>query len=80
MRVPPDDTSCQIIAETAPIVSDFAFCFRCFNYEIDYDIDTVYTKHCLFIEQLQNRILNLLLNRQHYIGIEEDGHGIITWF
>jgi hypothetical protein len=80
MRVPPDDTSCQIIAETAPIVSDFAFCFRRCNYEIDHDIDAIYTKHCLFVEQLQNRILNLPSNQQHYIVIEEDGHGIIVWF
>ncbi len=80
MRVPPDDASCQIIAETAPIVSDFAFCFRRDNYEIDYDKDAVYTKHCLFIEQLQNRILTLPLNQQHYIVIEKDGHGIIIWF
>ena len=80
MRISPDATSCQIIAETATIVSDFGFCFRRSNYEIDYDIDAVYMEHSLFIEQLQNRILALLLNEQPYVVREQDGHGIIIWF
>jgi hypothetical protein len=28
MHNPPDDTNCRIIAELAPTVSDFSFCFR----------------------------------------------------
>lgn len=80
MRVPPDDASCQIIAETVPIVSDFSFCFRRLNGQIDYDIDVAYTKHSLFIQQLKNRILQLPLNEQTYINVEEDGCGIIIWF
>jgi hypothetical protein len=27
MGIPPDDVSCQVIAETASTVSDFPFCF-----------------------------------------------------
>jgi hypothetical protein len=80
MHITPDSTSCQIIAEIAPIVSDFGFCFRRFYGEMDYDIKTVNMKHSLFIEQLQNRILALPLNKQPYIVRDQDGHGIIIWF
>jgi hypothetical protein len=80
MRIPLDDTTCQIIAETAPIVSDFSFCFRRLNEAIDYDVDVVYMQHSLFIQQLKNRILYLPLNEQAYIIVEEDGCGIAIWF
>jgi hypothetical protein len=80
MRIPPDDISCQIIAETASMISDFCFCFRRLAFEINYDIDAVYTKYSLFIEQLRNRILALPLNEQPYVVVEEDGHGLIIWF
>lgn len=80
MHIPPDDTSCQIIAETAPMVSDFCFCFRRLYYETNYDIGAVYKKHFLFIEQLQSRILALSLNESPYVVVEEGGHGIIIWF
>jgi hypothetical protein len=80
MRDPPNDTSCQIIAETALIVTDFAFCFRRLSGQIDYDIRAVRMKQSLFIEQLKNRILTLTLNKQPYIVTDQDGHGFIIWF
>jgi hypothetical protein len=80
MDVPPDDTSCQIIAETAVLVLDFCFCFRYPGLARNYHIDGIYTKHSLFIEQLRNRILALSLNEQPYIVVEKDGYGLIIWF
>jgi hypothetical protein len=80
MRDSPNDTSCQIIAETAPIVSDFGFCFRRFSGGMGYDMDAVRMKQPLFIEQLKNRILALPSNRQPYIVSDQDGYGIIIWF
>jgi hypothetical protein len=80
MRVPPNDTTCQIIAEIAPIVTDFGFCFRRFSSLIDYDVIAAYIKHSLFIEQLLNHILALPLNKQPYIVRDQDGYGIIIWF
>ncbi len=80
MRVPPNDRSCQIIAETAPIVTDFGFCFRRFGGPMDYDVTAACIEHSLFIEQLRNRILALSLNKQPYIICDQDGHGIIIWF
>lgn len=81
MLNPPDDTSCEIIAETALMVIDFGFCFR-HRYDIDetYDIDLVYTKHSLFIERLRNRVVTLSLNEELYIVVDEDGYGILIWF
>ncbi len=80
MYISTDNKSCQIIAETVPIVSDFAFCFRRWDGRIDYNIDDVCMKHFLFIEQLKNRILALPLNEQPCVVVEEDGHGIIICF
>lgn len=80
MRIPPDDTSCQMIAETAPVVSDFAFCFRRPDEQPDYDIDAAYKKHYSFIQQLGSRILLLPLKKEPYLVIEKTGHGIVIWF
>lgn len=80
MHVPPDDIRCQIIAETASMVSDFCFCFRYRHVARDYYIDGIYTKHSLFIEKLRNRILALSLNQQPKILVEKDGYGLIVWF
>lgn len=80
MRNTPDDTSCQIIAETATIVTDFAFRFERSGFCIDYNFTAAYIKQSLFIEQLQNRILVLSLNNQPYIIRDENGRGIIIWF
>ena len=79
MRIPPDDTSCQIIAETAPLLSDFSFCFR-YDCEDSYDVVSSHKKHWLFIKQLRKRILILSLNEEPYVCIENDGCGIIVWF
>ncbi|CAF2725237.1 unnamed protein product [Rotaria sp. Silwood2] len=80
MHIPPDSTDCKIIAETAPLLSDFSFCFRRIYGQNSYDIDLAYTKHCLFIEQLRNNILSLPLNEEPYAVVEEDGCGLIVWF
>ncbi|CAF4554153.1 unnamed protein product [Rotaria socialis] len=42
MHTPPDDASCQIIAETALMVSDFCFCFRRHGDRNEYDIAHVF--------------------------------------
>jgi hypothetical protein len=80
MRIPPDDISCHIIAETAPLVSSFFLCFRRRGSENDYDIDLAYEKHSLFIKQLGNYIVTLSLNQEPYINFEKGGCGIIIWF
>ncbi|CAF4470419.1 unnamed protein product [Rotaria socialis] len=72
MHISPDDTSCQIIADVAPMISDFSFCFRRRHYQAVYDLDSAQMKQSSFIEQLKNRILALSLNKQPYIVVEED--------
>ncbi len=80
MCIPSDDTTWQIIRETAPIVSDFSFCFRRLNDKIDYNIDVVYmTKHSFFVQQLKNPILDWSLNEDAYIIVEEDDCQIISY-
>ncbi|CAF2487096.1 unnamed protein product [Rotaria sp. Silwood2] len=80
MYISPDDTSCEHIAKTAIMVSDFSFCFRRRYYQGAYDINLVYTKHSLFIEQLRNRIVALSLNKEPYVVVDEDGCGLVIWF
>ncbi|CAF4959241.1 unnamed protein product [Rotaria sp. Silwood1] len=80
MHIPPDDTSCQIIAEIVPIISDFSFCFRRHHYQAVYDVDSAEMKQSSFIEQLKNHILALSLNKQPYIVVEEGTSGLTVWF
>ncbi|CAF4110932.1 unnamed protein product, partial [Rotaria sordida] len=80
MHIPPDDTNCQIIAKITPKLLDFSFCFRRIYCQDSYDIGAAYKKHCLFIKQLRNCILNLSLNKQAYVFVEKDGCGLIIWF
>ncbi|CAF3339028.1 unnamed protein product [Rotaria sp. Silwood2] len=80
MDVPPNDISCQIIAETVSIVSDFCFCFRHKHYQNTYNFDLAHTKQYLFIKQLRNNILALPLNKKPRIVVEKDGYGLIVWF
>ena len=79
MRIPPDDASCQIIAETAPILTVLCFCFR-IEYCHGYDMWTACIKQWSFIKQLQKRILDLSLNQEPYVFNENDGCGLIIWF
>lgn len=79
MLNPPNDRSCEIIAETALIAIDFGFCFRCLYGQVDYDMDSVYTKHSLFVERLRNCIVALSLNKKLDIVVDEDGCGIFKW-
>jgi hypothetical protein len=80
MHTPPDNTSCQIIAMIAPMLTDFSFCFRRIYLQNPYNIRLAYKKHCSFIKQLRNRILNLSLNERPYVFFEEDSSGLIIWF
>ena len=85
MLNPPDDTSCEVIAETALMVSDFGFCFRWCRWrcnEIYSNVDLTNMKHSLFIERLQNRIVTLSLNEELYVVVDKDttGYGIVVWF
>ena len=81
MRTTVDDKSCQMIAEAAPLFTDFGFCFRRKHsswYGID--IDSVFNGHTKFIKQLCHCILRLSLVKQPYYSIEEDGCGLTMWF
>ena len=80
MNIPPNDTSCQIIAETASMVSDFRFCFRRKYYLNVYNFRTAHRKQFLFIKQLQKKILALPLKEKPYIAVEKDGYRLIIWF
>ncbi len=80
MNIPPNDTSCQIIAETASIVFDFCFCFRRKDYQNAYNFQPAHTKQILFIKQVQNKILALPLNEKPRVAVEKDGYGLILWF
>lgn len=80
MRIPPDDTSSQIIAEVALLLSDFSICFRRDKYLDSYDKVSAYRRHWLFIKQLRKRILVASLERELYISVEKDGCGLVAWF
>ncbi len=85
MLNPPDDTSCEVIAETASMVTDFGFWFRWHFWrydEINRNVDPIKTKHSLFIERLQNRILTLSLNQELHVVVDKDttAYGIVVWF
>ncbi|CAF1063810.1 unnamed protein product [Rotaria sordida] len=80
MNIPPNDTSCQIIAETASKISDFCFCFRRKDYQNRRNFDAAHIQQSLFIKQLQNNILALPLNEKPQIVVEKDGYGLIAWF
>ncbi|CAF4055709.1 unnamed protein product [Rotaria sordida] len=80
INIPPNDTICQIIAETASTISDFCFCFRRKNHQNRRNFDGAHTKQSLFIEQLRNNILALPLNEKPQIVVEKDGYGLIVWF
>ncbi|CAF1271985.1 unnamed protein product [Adineta ricciae] len=80
MRIPPDHTSSQIIAERALLLSDFSFCFRRDKYPDPYDKISAYKRHWLFIKQLRKRILLASLEREPYISVEKDGCGLVAWF
>jgi hypothetical protein len=74
-----DNTSCQIIAETVPMLTNFGFCFRRLFGPEGYDIKSVFNDHAMFIEQLCHRILLLLDQQPHYI-VEQEGCGLTMWF
>ncbi|CAF3366082.1 unnamed protein product [Rotaria sp. Silwood2] len=80
MNNPPNDTSCQIIAETASTISDFCFCFRRKNHQNRRNFDCAHTAQSLFIMQLRNSIIALPLNEKPRLVVEKDGYGLIAWF
>ena len=76
-----DDHSCQMIAKTAILLSDFTFCFR-YKFDVSGDekfFDKAFEDHAKFIKQLHYHILLLLGERASYHCIEADGCGITMW-
>lgn len=80
MDIPPNDNSCQIIAETASTVSDFCFCFRRRVYQNRYNSEWTYISQSVFIIQLRDNILALPLNEKPCVIVENDGYGLLAWF
>lgn len=75
-----DNKNCQIIAETAVMVTDFGFCFRSKCGADAYRIETVFQDYAKFIKQLCNCILLLSFDKSPYYSIEDDGCGLTMWF
>ena len=80
MRIGPNDQTRDVLAETASKVSDFSFCFRRRYHLGIYDVQLVYAKHTLFIDQLRTDIFALPRNEKAYVFVEEDGYGMRIWF
>ncbi len=75
-----DDESCQLIAEVAPLFTDFGFCFRReFSSRDDDELTTDFKDHMKFIRHLRDYIL-LFHGKQHAYAIEKDECGLIMWF
>ena len=76
-----DDHSCQMMAKTASLLSDFTFCFR-YKFDSPGDeeyFDKAFKDHAKFIKQLCHYILLLSGERASYHSIEADGCGITMW-
>ncbi|CAF4017623.1 unnamed protein product [Rotaria sp. Silwood2] len=80
MRIPPDDTSLQIITDITPMIFNFAFCFRRRYNHNGFGVDLIYAEHSLFIEKLRQRILAFEQRKEAYVIVDEDGCGLIMWF
>jgi hypothetical protein len=74
----PDDTDCQILAETTLLLVDFSFSFRRLA-GFDCDPKSIFNMYRLFIEQLRDRILAISLDHKRYCIIEKDGCGLVIW-
>ncbi|CAF1473915.1 unnamed protein product [Rotaria sordida] len=74
-----DTNNCQMIAEEALRVTNFALCFRRACCSSD-EVKIAFKDNTKFIKQLCHSILRLSLNKHPYYSIEDDGCGLITWF
>ena len=80
MHIPPNEQTRHILANTTSMVSDFSFCFGRRYYPGIYDVQLVYEKHALFIDQLRRDIFAVPRNEKAYVFVEEDGCGMTIWF
>ena len=79
MHIPAGDTGCEIIAETAMWVVDFAFSFRWEGYSRVLGSDFSFERCCSFIEQLRRKIFALSGDDRPQCFTEKDGCGLIVW-
>jgi hypothetical protein len=74
-----DDKNCETIAKIALLFSEFGFYFRYkFGSSRDYDTNSVFNDHRIFIKQLCDCIL-LSFDKQSYYSIEDEGYGLTMW-
>jgi len=74
-----EDQTCQIIAESVLMLTNFVFCFRR-NKDEHYNVNKVFDQHRTFIQQLCNRILVSSQDKQPYVIVENDERGLTVWF
>jgi hypothetical protein len=74
-----DDPSCQIIAETAVWIVDFAFSFRRRGSFCGLDNESAFKRCCSFIQQLRQMIFALSTDKKPECSVEKDGCGLIVW-
>ena len=74
-----DDPSCQIIAETAMWIVDFAFSFRRCGSFCGLDNKSAFERCCSFIHQLRQTIFALSADEKPQCSLEKDGCGLIVW-
>ena len=77
--MPPDGPSCEMIAETAISLVDFAFCFRRCRYRNELHSFALRDRCCSFIEQRRQRIFTLALDKKPECSVEKDACGLIVW-
>ena len=75
----PDGPHCEIIAETAISLVDFAFCFRQSGHFGDFVAEAALSRCWSFIEQLRQRIFALSLDEKPGCCVEKDGCGLVVW-
>ena len=71
LRISVDDQSRRVIAETASMVSDFSFCFRRDYCPNVYAIDSLFSKHALFIDQLRKDIFAVRRSEKAYMFLSK---------
>jgi hypothetical protein len=74
-----DDANCQILAQTAISMVDFAFCFRIWTGSFEAGQKSTFYMYRLFIERLRQRIMTISLVHKTDFLIEQDGCGLIMW-
>jgi hypothetical protein len=77
--LPPDGPSCEIIAETAISLVDFAFCFRRCRFSNGSQSLVLLDRCWSFIGQLRQRIFALASDEKPECSVEKDGCGLVVW-